>query len=68
MKVRFDAICIRSDLDCIEPTAEYLKAAAERGKDGERLYYVQDNHWNAGGHALAAEIIARRIRELQAQS
>lgn len=68
VKVRFDAICMRSDLDCIEPTAEFQQAAAERGKDGERLYYVQDNHWNAGGHALAAEIIARRIRALQEAS
>ena len=28
-------------------------------RSGERLYYVQDNHWNAGGHALAAEILAQ---------
>lgn len=59
---RFDAICKARDLDCIEPTAEFQRVAAERAKDRERLYYVQDNHWNAGGHALAAEILARRIR------
>lgn len=65
VKQRFDAICERRDLDCIEPTEEFVRVAAERAGSGERLYYVQDNHWNAGGHALAAQILARRIRELQ---
>ena len=65
VKQRFDAICENRDLDCIEPTAEFVRVASERGPSGERLYYVQDNHWNAGGHALAAQILARRIRELQ---
>jgi len=67
VKQRFDGICKARELDCIEPTAEFQRVAGERVKDGERLYYVQDNHWNAGGHALAAEILARRIRALQAQ-
>jgi len=65
VKQRFDRICASRDLDCIEPTADYVRAAQERGANGERLYYVQDNHWNAGGHALAAQLLARRIRELQ---
>ncbi|HEY8515299.1 MAG TPA: SGNH/GDSL hydrolase family protein [Candidatus Binatia bacterium] len=64
VKQRFDEICANYRLDCIEPTEEYRRVAAELG-DGGRLYYVQDNHWNAGGHELAAEILARRIRELQ---
>ena len=64
---QFDRICANRDLDCIEPTAEYVHVARERGPGGERLYYVQDNHWNPGGHALAAQILARRIRELQKQ-
>lgn len=65
VKQHFDAVCMRHKLDCIEPTAEYKQVAAERAKAGTRLYYVQDNHWNPGGHALAAEILARHIRELQ---
>ena len=67
VKQHFDAICTARDLDCIEPTAEFLKVAGARGASGDRLYYVQDNHWNAGGHALAAEILARHIRELQSR-
>jgi len=64
VKQQFDRICASRDLDCIEPTADYVRVAQERGANGERLYYVQDNHWNAGGHALAAQLLARRIREL----
>jgi hypothetical protein len=62
---QFRAICERRDLACIEPTPEFQRIAAERAKSGERLYYLQDNHWNAGGHALAADLLARFIRELQ---
>jgi hypothetical protein len=64
VKQHFDQICKSRDLDCIDPTAEY-KRVAEGLKDGQRLYYVQDNHWNPGGHALAAQILAKRVRELQ---
>jgi lysophospholipase L1-like esterase len=67
VKQHFDEICARRELDCIEPTDEFRRAAEARTRDGERLYYVQDNHWNPGGHALAAEILARKIRELQAR-
>ena len=67
VKQQFDRICANRDLDCIEPTAEYVRVAQERGPAGERLYYVQDNHWNPGGHALAAQLLAKRIRELQQQ-
>lgn len=63
VKDRFLAICAARGLDCIEPTEEFQTVAA-RAPNGERLYYVQDNHWNAGGHALAAKILARRIREV----
>jgi hypothetical protein len=67
VKQQFDAVCMRHRLDCIEPTAEFKRVAAERGSSGPRLYYVQDNHWNPGGHHLAADILARHIRELQGQ-
>jgi lysophospholipase L1-like esterase len=67
VKVHFDEICQKRALDCIEPTAEFQRVAAERKGSGQRLYYVQDNHWNPGGHALGAAILARHIRELQKQ-
>lgn len=58
---RFDAICAARQLDCIEPTARFREEAATLAPRGERLYYVVDNHWNPGGHRLAAEILAERI-------
>lgn len=64
VKQHFDAICKARALDCIEPTADYVRVAKEL-KDGQRLYYVQDNHWNPGGHALAAQLLAKKVRELQ---
>ena len=64
VKQHFDAICKARDLDCIEPTADYVRVAKDL-KDGQRLYYVQDNHWNPGGHALAAQLLAKKVRELQ---
>jgi len=35
-----------------------------RAHPNERLYYEQDGHWNANGHAVAAEAIAEKIREM----
>ncbi|MFM7735956.1 MAG: hypothetical protein ACKPBU_08255 [Alphaproteobacteria bacterium] len=66
VRSRFLDICASERLDCIEPTAEF-RAAAEAGRArGERLYWLVDNHWNAGGHALAAELLAKRILSLPA--
>ena len=63
---RFLQICADERLDCIEPTAEYRRVA-ERGRPtGLRLYWEIDNHWNAGGHALAADLLAQRILALPA--
>lgn len=64
VRSRFLEICASADLDCIEPTDDFRTAAEAGRARGERLYWVVDNHWNAGGHALAAELLARRILSL----
>jgi len=61
---RFAGICTAEKLDCIEPTAEFQRAAEAGRARGERLYYVVDNHWNPGGHRLAAELLAAKILAL----
>ena len=33
----------------------------------ERLTFAQDQHWNANGHAVAAEVIARRDHDPRIQ-
>lgn len=37
---------------------------ASRAAEGEMLYFASDTHWNPAGHALAAEILSRRVRAL----
>lgn len=54
-------VCRRLSMACIEPTDEFVTEARELDRRGERLYYVYDWHWNANGHRLAAEILARAI-------
>lgn len=54
---QFLASC-RAPVQCIEPTARFKEQAEIQQQKGERLYYQYDNHWNANGHALAAEILA----------
>jgi lysophospholipase L1-like esterase len=36
----------------------------ERVRRGEAVYFADDVHWNGAGHAVAAELVARRLREL----
>jgi hypothetical protein len=49
--------CRAAALDCIDALPAVL--ALERG--GTRTYYAIDNHWTPAGHALAAELVARRL-------
>jgi hypothetical protein len=60
---RFAQICAEQQLRCIDSTARFRQAAAT-GADSARLYFRNDWHWNARGHALAAEILAEEIRGL----
>jgi len=46
------------DVAFIDP----VEAFAAREREGERLYYKKDGHWNANGHRLAAALIADYIQ------
>ncbi|MDX1577135.1 MAG: SGNH/GDSL hydrolase family protein [Gemmatimonadota bacterium] len=59
-----DSICERHGLDCVIPIDAFREAAGEPGPGG--LYYETDVHWTPRGHALAAEILARRLSGLAA--
>ncbi|HEX9636263.1 MAG TPA: hypothetical protein VGB99_01920, partial [Acidobacteriota bacterium] len=39
-----------------------LKQRFETGGDPLQFYFPQDGHWNAAGHELAAEVLARHLR------
>jgi hypothetical protein len=64
VREHFLAICKSQGVTCIEPTKDFQRAASEYGARGERVYYVQDNHWNAGGHRLAATLLLDKIRSM----
>lgn len=53
------ALCREAGLECVDPLPALL--AAERA--GTRTYYAMDSHWTPAAHALAAEAVARRLRD-----
>ncbi len=57
---RLMQICARQHLACIDPTADFRRAARAM-QDGQELYYRSDGHWNRNGHALAAALLAGPI-------
>lgn len=62
----FLAICAKEATHCIEPTTRFVDAAASLNAKGERLYYRYDNHWNAHGHRLAADLLREAVRQVRA--
>jgi hypothetical protein len=49
--------CRAAMLDCVDA----LPGVLELERRGVRTYYAIDNHWTPAGHALAAELVARRL-------
>jgi hypothetical protein len=57
----FLEICSTESIQCLDPTDEFIQAASTLGKENQRLYYVDDPHWNANGHHLGAQILEEYI-------
>jgi hypothetical protein len=49
--------CRTAALECLDPLADVQ--ALERA--GRRAYYPIDNHWTPAAHALAADLVSRRL-------
>lgn len=49
--------CRDAALECLDARP----ALAESERRGERTYYSIDNHWTPAAHALAADLVARRL-------
>lgn len=54
-------VCARHAIDFIDPTERFVAEDAAARAEGERLYYAQDGHWTARGHALAGRVLAAEI-------
>jgi lysophospholipase L1-like esterase len=61
-------LCVKDGVAYIDPTETFLEAADSLAARNERLYYRYDWHWNANGHRLAGEILARYLRPVLSDS
>lgn len=52
---RLTAVCQRSKLDCMFPTARFQR-------EPQPLYLRNDPHWNTAGHRLVGELVADAVR------
>ena len=55
---RLAEICLRLSIPMLSPTWQFR----EQARRGKVLYFMQDGHWNAGGHRLAAGILSNYIK------
>jgi len=54
-------LCYQKSLRFIDPTVSFLMARDDLLRQGKRLYFKNDFHWNALGHYLMAQILERAI-------
>ena len=50
-------ICNKQGIDFIEPTKLFKAEADKLNKQGQRLYFFFDGHWNVKGHQLVGQIL-----------
>jgi hypothetical protein len=66
---RFQQICSRARVACVDPTARFVSAADSLAERGELLIFPEDGHWNEHGHRMAATVLTELVRkELKAQA
>jgi GDSL-like lipase/acylhydrolase family protein len=56
------SICSETSINCIDPTARFWDEGLKLKQHGRKLTYAPlDEHWNAAGHGLAADVLADYI-------
>ena len=54
------AFCADARIACVDP----LPALLDARRGGQPVYYPIDQHWTPTAHAIAADVVARRLGEL----
>lgn len=57
-------VCGKHKLQCTNLTAPLTAAADQLLKSGQLLWWSDDTHWNARGMAVAARVVAERLKGL----
>lgn len=57
-----DALCKRHRLACTDLTDPLVRAAEERLREGQTIWWPDDTHWNRYGIEVAAKIVATQLR------
>ncbi len=61
---RLAEMCLRLSIPMVSPTWQFR----EQARRGKVLYFLQDGHWNSGGHRLVAEILSNYIKRRMSSS
>lgn len=65
--LELENICKRNNIDFTNPVQLFKLKANRLSKEGKRLYFFLDGHWNDYGHELAGEILAKHIHSYYLQ-
>lgn len=57
-----EAICKRTNIYFVNPVELFKTRAEKLEMEGKHLFYIRDGHWNAEGHRLVGEILAKYVR------
>lgn len=57
-------VCVNHRLQCMNLTEPLTAAADELLKSGQLVWWSDDTHWNAHGMAVAARVVAERLKGL----
>ena len=61
-RIEIENFCTRNDIGFLDLTPRFRREAEVLIREGRRLYFEIDGHWNVRGHRLAGEMLADFIK------
>lgn len=61
-RIELESFLERKGIGFLDLTPRFRQEAARLGRDGRKLYFESDAHWNVYGHKLAGEVVADYIK------